>query len=39
MAPEWQNSATIDWLTMFGEMYVSVARLRIDLISPTGPTR
>jgi hypothetical protein len=20
IAPEWQNSATIDWATMFGEM-------------------
>ena len=39
MAPEWQNSATIDWATMFGEMYVFVAVLRILAISAAGPTR
>ena len=38
-APESQNSATIAWATMFGEMYVSVARLRIGAISSAAPTR
>ena len=39
MAPEWQNSATIAWATMFGEMYVSVASLRIAAMIGCGPTR
>jgi hypothetical protein len=39
IAPEWQKSATIDWATMFGEMYVFVAVLRILAIRSAGPTR
>ena len=34
-----QNSYTIDWETMFGEMYVPVARLARSPISAAGPTR
>ena len=38
-APEWQNSATIAWATMFGEMYVSVPSLRMLAIRSPDPTR
>ena len=37
--PERANWLTIDWATMFGEMYVFVAIPWICLITACGPTR
>ena len=39
MRPERANWLTIDWATMFGEMYVLVAIVWICLMSACGPTR
>ena len=39
IAPERQNSFTIDWATMFGEMYVPVAFFSIAAMVASGPAR